>query len=151
MQKKLNRFFNLRINSRGAAFENLNIGPNLSPYMNREKIKEFCNEFNKQTFIYRSEDLLIYVRLFLYTDKSFVFLIKGPSFSTLLKLVWNIMSLTNKNIMENSITLRSLYDIVILRNYYWFKLYNNLNQNWIKLRFKNSFFSISNLQINKII
>ena len=118
MEKKLNRFFNLRVNAHSAAFENLNIGPNLSTYMKKESIKEFCDAFNKETSIYNSEELLIYVRLYLYIDKTYIFLIKGPSFGNVMKFILNIDNLSLIDYKINYISLKDIYFICILRNYF---------------------------------
>ena len=144
MGKDILQFFNLRSNANSASFNNLNIGPNLSLYMNRESIKKFCDEFNNLTSIYNN-NVLIYIKLFLYTDKSFCFLIKGPLFSLVLKVILCSHILDNKLVYQ--ITLKNLYYINYLRNFYWFKFYDDLNQYWFKLRLRNTFYSLSNLRI----
>jgi ribosomal protein L11 len=112
--RRLVRFFNLRINSKDASFENINVGPNLSPFMPKDKITQFCSEFNTITALYTSTEIPVYLRLFLYTDGSFFFVIRGPSFSFLLKILFNINSLERdsfKNIQ--GIKLIELYEIII--------------------------------------
>ena len=85
------RYFNLRINAQDASFENLNIGPNLSPFMKRDKINQFCIEFNNTTSIYLYKDIPLYLTLYLYTDNSFFFIIKGPSVAFLLKMIFDYL------------------------------------------------------------
>ena len=147
MDKKKVRFFNLRINAEEAIFENLSIGPNLSPFMNKDKITQFCNEFNHLTNIFISKDIPIFVKLYLYTDNSFFFIIKGPSFSFLLKILFNITSLSDLLWSNNKISIKELYDIVILKNYYLNK-YIKSTSFILRQQIRNCFFSIKGLDID---
>lgn len=72
-EKSIKRYFNLRIEANSAAFEHPSIGPNLSPFIDKLKITQFCNEFNNLTKIYFSTEIKIFVKLFLRHDKSFFF------------------------------------------------------------------------------
>jgi ribosomal protein L11 len=143
--KKLVRFFNLRINAKDASFENINVGPNLSPFINKEKINQFCLEFNKVTDIYISKEIPIYIRLFLYTDNSFFFIVRGPSFSFILKILFGLISLKKELFLtedlKQNIYLKELYDIILLKNFFFNKLIRN-NSFIIKNQVKNSFFSM---------
>lgn len=139
MNKKIVRFFNLRINSQDASFENLNIGPNLSPFMNREKINLFCLEFNSVTSFYLFKEIPIFCKLILFNDGSFILLIKGPSLNFFLKIL-DIKSL-------KVITLKELFYIVLIKN----NSINNLlnKKSFIKFnQIKNAFFSLKNLSLD---
>ncbi|EPS73342.1 hypothetical protein M569_01427, partial [Genlisea aurea] len=65
------------------------IGPVLSPFMNKEKVTNFCNEFNKLSKNYKN-NLPLRVLLCLFFDNTFFFLIKGINASLVLKLILNI-------------------------------------------------------------
>jgi ribosomal protein L11 len=149
-EKNLVRFFNLRINAKDASFENINVGPNLSPYINKEKITQFCSEFNKVTDIYVSKEIPIYIRLFLYTDNSLFFIVRGPSFSFILKLLFGLVSLKkeffDKDNKQN-IKLKELYDIILFKNYFFNKLIKR-NSFIIKNQIRNSFFSMPFLKVS---
>jgi ribosomal protein L11 len=112
------RYFNLRINAQEATFENLNIGPNLSPFMKRDKINLFCSEFNNMSSLYLYKDIPLYITLYLYTDHSFFFIIKGPSIAFLLKMVFSIESLSDQFLIENPLNFKEFYDILILKKYF---------------------------------
>jgi len=145
-KKKLKRFFNLFIQSSLAAFEDPAIGPNLSPYMARDKIKIFCEELNNKSNILKS-GLKILVRLYLFEDKSFFFLIKGVPFSLLLKLLLNI-KFNKFNTLTKSITIYETFDLLYLKN-----IFNNKYLSYNNLIFKkqliNNIYSIKNLIITK--
>lgn len=88
-KKKIKRFFDLTLNACISRFEDSGVGPILSPFLNKDKVNSFCNEFNAQSKVYKSS-LPIRVNLCVFMDNSFFFFIKGVSFSSLLKLVLNI-------------------------------------------------------------
>lgn len=139
----LKRYFNLRINANSAIFENQSIGPNLSPFMQKDKINQFCVEFNNVTTFYKSNEIELYVRLNLYYDNSFNFIIKGPSFPFLFKLFYNIDKLKNLNIKKDEIDLFMIYKIIFIKNYFINKNLNNYLFNlFIKDQFKNLYYSI---------
>jgi ribosomal protein L11 len=140
------RFFNLRINAHDASFENLNIGPNLSPFMKRDKINQFCTEFNNITSLYLYKDIPIYIKLYLYTDNSFFFIIKGPSIAFLLKIIFNIESLSDNYLFKNSLTFNEFYDIIILKRYFINK-YIKKDSFILKRQARNILFGIKNLYI----
>jgi len=71
-KKKIKRFFNLTLNACSSRFEDSGIGPILSPFMNKEKVNSFCNDFNNQSKNYKS-GLSLRVQLCLFTDNSFFF------------------------------------------------------------------------------
>lgn len=88
-KKKIKRFFNLTLSACAARFEDTGVGPILSPFMNKEKVNSFCNEFNLSSKKYKS-GLPLRVYLCLFVDNSFFFFIKGVSFFLLLKLILNL-------------------------------------------------------------
>jgi len=144
--KKVKRFFNLFIKSSEAAFEDPFIGPNLSPYMSRDKIKLFCEEVNKKSTLIKSGIKLL-IRLYLFDDKSFFFTIKGIPFALLLKLLLNI-KFNKFNICEKSITIFEAYDMLYIKNIFNIGSlpYNNLI---FKYQIINNIYSIKNLKIAK--
>jgi ribosomal protein L11 len=117
-KKNIVRYFNLRINAQDASFENLNIGPNLSPFMKRDKINLFCQEFNNMTSLYLYKDIPIYITFYLYTDHSFFFIIKGPSIAFLLRMLFNIESLSDDFLLANTLNFNEFYTIILLKNYF---------------------------------
>lgn len=135
-KKKIKRFFNLTLNSCISRFEDPGIGPILSPFMNKEKVNSFCNEFNNQSKIYKS-GLPVRVQLCLFVDNSFFFFIKGVNFSSLLKLVLNVERFNYNN--RNEINLFDFFFLCILKNnfllhkkklynkFFFFSLINSLN------------------------
>jgi ribosomal protein L11 len=145
--RRLIRFFNLRINAQDASFENINVGPNLSPFMPKDKITQFCSEFNKATLFYKSKDIPIYLRLFLYTDGSFFFVLRGPSFSYFIKVLFCLYSLDKESINSiEGIKLNELYDINILKNFFFNKLIK-VDSFILKNQIKNNFFRLHNLKV----
>lgn len=145
-KKKVKRFFNLFVQSSQASFEDPFIGPNLSPYMARDKIKLFCEELNIKSGILKS-GLKILVRLYLFSDKSFFFIIKGIPFSLLLKLLLNI-KFSKFNIINKTISIFDAYDILYVKNIFnsKFLYYNNLI---FKKQLIDNIYSIKNLVITK--
>ena len=145
-KKKVKRFFNLFVQSSLAAFEDPAIGPNLSPYMARDKIKLFCEELNSKSTILKS-GLKILVRLYLFEDKSFFFVIKGVPFSLLLKLLLNIKFNKFREISK-TITIYEAFDLLYFKN-----IFNNKYLSYDNLIFKkqlvNNIYSIKNLIIIK--
>ena len=144
--KRVKRFFNLFVQSSQAAFEDPSIGPNLSPYMARDKIKLFCEELNSKCNALKP-GLKILVRLYLFDDKSFFFFIKGVPFSLLLKLLLNI-KFNQFNKISKSITIFDAYNILYVKNIFNSKFlqYDNLI---FKKQLINNIYSIKNLTIIK--
>lgn len=144
--KKIKRFFNLFIKSSEAAFEDPFIGPNLSPYMSRDKIKLFCDEVNKKSNCLKTGIKLL-VRLYLFDDKSFFFIIKGIPFALLLKLLLNI-KFNKFNISTKCVSIFDAYNMIYLKN-----IFNNalLPYNSILLKYQliNNLYSIKNLSLVK--
>jgi len=135
-KKKIKRFFNLTLNACVSRFEDSGVGPILSPFINKEKVNSFCSEFNSQSKIYRS-GLPLRVNLCLFADNSFFFVIKGASFSSLLKIVLSADRLDfDKN---NEINLIDLFFLCILKNnfilnkkkiydkFFFYSILNSLN------------------------
>nr|QFQ52410.1 hypothetical protein [Paramoeba aparasomata] len=144
--KKLKRFFNLFVKSSQAVFEDPFIGPNLSPYMSRDKIKLFCEELNSKALLIKS-GLKLLVKLYLFDDKSFFFIIKGVPFSLLLKLLLNIKF----NAFEETlkvITIFDAYNILYLKNIFNIRFlpYDNL---FLKSQLIDNIYSIKNLDLIK--
>lgn len=126
MEKNIiKRFIKLRIKPLGAVFEDQGIGPILSPFLPRDKINFFCNEFNNISKNYINE-LKLSVIFFLNLDNSFFFIIKGPRLSELLKLILNINSLYNIS-NDNFIYLTEFFDLVFFKySFFFFNVnYNN--------------------------
>lgn len=144
--KKVKRFFNLFIQSSQAAFEDPLIGPNLSPYMARDKIKLFCEELNSKCSNLKS-GLKVLVRLYLFDDKTFFFIIKGVSFSSLLKLLLNIKFKQFEKI-KKIVTIFDMYDVIYIKN-----IFNNKFLKYDDLLFKkqiiNNIYSMKNLEVIK--
>jgi ribosomal protein L11 len=146
----LKRYFNLRINSGSASFETQSIGPNLSPYMNRDKINQFCLEFNNFTVsYYSSNEIELFIRLNLYIDNSYNFIIKGPSFPFLIKLFYNIKKISDLKNMYN-INLFILYKLIFIKNYFINKNINKFLLNFfLRLQFKSLYYSLNNIKNKK--
>lgn len=150
--KKLKNLFKLEISCKSAKFEEPSIGPTLSPYMVREKINLFCNEFNNLTQYYNQE-LRISVKLFLYIDNSFFFIIKGPNFSTLLKLLLNrenLQVLSGKTL----ITLMELYDMLYLKSIFSKSIILNIikyNTLALKVQNLNAIYSVKSIEVQNSI
>ena len=140
-KKKLKRFFNLKLLVSSAVFEDSSIGPNLSPFMPREKINLFCSEFNELSKSYIS-DLKLFVKLYLYTNNSFFFVIKGPCFLDFIK----ILNLSTKFNIDNFLYLKELYDIILLKNYFLGKNFK-FNNFFIKRLILCNIYSIKNLKL----
>lgn len=140
-KKKIKRFFDLTLNSCASRFEDSGVGPILSPFMNKEKVNSFCNEFNNQSKIYKI-GLPLRVRLCLFIDNSFFFFIKGVSFSLLLKLVLNVDRLYYDK--KNEMNIFDFFFLCILKNN--FILHNkNLYEKFFFLSLINSLNSMKNL------
>jgi ribosomal protein L11 len=145
MEKNIiKRFFKLRVNAGNAAFEDPTIGPILSPFLTRDKITLFCNDFNNFSKIYLN-DIKLSVIFFLNLDNSFFYIIKGPRFSELLKLILNINSLSVIS-EDNFIFLTELYDLIYFK-YSFFCSNFFFNSFLLKRFFLDSLFSIKNLKI----
>jgi hypothetical protein len=128
-KKKIKRFFNLIIPSMKAVFENQAIGPILSPYISKDKINNFCTEFNTVSIIYKYS-LLLHIKLILFVDNSFFFIIKGPTLSLLFKLVYNIDSCFQ--LKDFDINVFDFFDLVFVKDFFF------LNQ--VKTSYVFSFF-----------
>ncbi len=115
MKKILKKYFKLSCIVGRACYTDTGIGSNLSLFMSRELIDKFCNEFNRITKIYRYA-FLIYIVLYLYTDKTFFFIIKGLSLSTLIKSVLLVNKLDNYQIYK--LTLKEFYYLCYLKHYH---------------------------------
>lgn len=143
-KNNIKRSFKLRINSGCASFEDPTIGPILSPFLLRDKIVLFCNDFNNISKIYLN-DLKLSVIFFLNSDNSFFFIIKGPRFSELLKLILNINNLSIIS-EDNFIFLTELYDLIFFK-YSFFSFTFFFNSFLLKRFFLDILFSIKNLII----
>lgn len=132
-KKKIKRFFDLTLNACISRFEDSGVGPILSPFLNKDKVNSFCNEFNTQSKVYKSS-LPLRVNLCIFMDNSFFFYIKGVNFFSLLKLVLNID--------------RFFYDKIIEINIFDFFFLCLLNKNLIlnkkKIFSKASFLTLVN-------
>jgi hypothetical protein len=133
-KKKIKRFFDLTLNACISRFEDSGVGPILSPYLNKEKVNSFCNEFNVRSKVYKSS-LPIRVNLCVFMDNSFFFFIKGVSFFSLLKLVLNIDRFSYDKIIE--INIFDFFFLCILNK--------NLILNKKKIFNKTSFLTLINI------
>jgi len=143
MEKNIiKRFFKLRISAGNATFDDPTIGPILSPFLLKDKITIFCNDFNIFSKIYLN-NIKLSVIFFLNIDNSFFFIIKGPRFSELLKLILNIKSLLLLSV-ENFIYLTELYDLIFFKYFFFFSnlFFNNF---LLKRFFFDILFSIKKL------
>jgi ribosomal protein L11 len=143
MEKNIiKRSFKLRINAGNASFEDLTIGPILSPFLTRDKIIIFCNDFNNFSKIYLN-DIKLSVIFFLNVDNSFFFIVKGPRFSQLLKFILNINSLSIMS-NDNFIFLTELYDLIFFK-YSFFSSILFFNSFLLKRFFLDILYSIKKL------
>lgn len=83
---KLLRSFNIRVNANKIKFENPNIGPVLSPYLQRDIILQICNTLEPYLQGLNS-DLLISVQINVFQDKSYNCIVKGPKLFHILQLL----------------------------------------------------------------
>lgn len=145
MEKNIiKRFLKLRIKPGCAIFEDQSIGPILSPFITRDKINNFCNDFNNISKIYIT-DLKLSVIFYLNFDNTFFFVIKGPRLSEVIKLILNINSLY-KITSSDFLFLSEFFDLVFFKYFFFFK--NLRYNNFILKRFLiNSLFSIKNINI----
>lgn len=142
-KKKIKRFFNLTLNACASKFEDSGVGPILSPFMNKEKVNSFCNEFNAQSKSYKI-GLPLRVQLCLFIDNSFFFFIKGANFSSLLKLILNVERFVYTK--KNEISIFDFFFLCILKNNFFLhkkKLYDK----FFFLSLINSLNSMKNLII----
>jgi hypothetical protein len=137
-------FLKLRIKPCCAVFEDQSIGPVLSEYLNREKINNFCNDFNNVSKCYIN-DLKLSVIFYFCLDNSFFFIIKGPRLSEIIKLILNINSLYKKT-EDDFLYLTEFYDLIFFKYFFYF---NNFKYNSFLLKkfLNNSLFSIKKLNI----
>jgi len=149
MEKNIvKRSFKLRILPNTASFDDINIGPILSPFIVRDKINIFCNDFNNNTKFFLN-DLKLSVIFFLNIDNSFFYIIKGPRLSDLLKMVIDLKNLYNSD-FDNFLYLTELFDFLFLK----YSIFNNnefffFNDFFFKNFFFNNLFSFKNLIIKR--
>ena len=141
----IKRLFKLRLIPMNASFEDTNVGPILSPFLTKDKINQFCLDFNENSKFYFL-DLRLSVIFFLNTDNSFFYIIKGQRLSELLKLILNTTSLFK--IDESFIFLTEFYDVI----FYKYFFYNNFNcykynSFFFKLFLLNNLFSLKNFYV----
>lgn len=99
------------MNAGNSKFEDSGIGPILSPFMNKEKVTNFCNEFNSLSKAYK-KNLPLRVFFCLFFDNSFFFIIKGINISFLLKLILN---LDQFHIQKNEVLILDFYLLLFLK------------------------------------
>jgi ribosomal protein L11 len=124
--KEINKIFKFYIPSQNAKIKSV-WAPTLTPYLNKEKLNEFCDLYNK--FILYKKDILIPVYFILYANKSFDFVLRTPNLFHLLKYllkVDKVLKLDNKQIYY--ITYEELYWFILIKN--------NYDDNNIKYLFK---------------
>lgn len=139
-KKSIKRFFKLKIKTQQAVFEDSNIGPILSPFLNKEKVNSFCNEFNEATKLYLL-NIKLSIVLYLHTDNTFFFVIKGFCLSDLIKCILCVNNLYIKN-DNDFLYLKEFYDLVYYK-YFFFNF--SFNDFFFKKKIFNCFFSIKNL------
>src|SRR3989338_3321900 len=89
--------------------------PHLTPYIGKDKVTEFCNEFNKESLLYYKKDILIPVFLILYENKTYNFILRTPTLFFLLKYLFNfdkVYKFKKKKIYY--ITLILIFDNILL-------------------------------------
>jgi large subunit ribosomal protein L11 len=121
-----------------APARNAKLGPPVGPILGQAKIKvkDFCTLFNNVTVNY-DENFPIRVRVFVFKDETFVFIIKTPDIHFLLK---NFLNFNKKNFLN----LVDIYKISLIKK-------TELNHLNLKTIFKNILNTVKlrNIKINK--
>lgn len=125
--KEIYKIFKFYIPSQNAKIKSV-WAPTLTPYLNKDKLNEFCDLYNKFT-VYK-KDFLIPIYFILYSNKSYDCVLRTPNlfylFKNLLK-VDKVLSVSNKQIYY--ITYEELYWFILIKN--------NFDKSNLKFLFKN--------------
>lgn len=65
-------------------------GPTLTPLIGKDKITDFCNSFNKDSSLLYENDVYIPVFFLLYDNKTFNYILRTPTFFSILKYIYDI-------------------------------------------------------------
>ena len=112
--KEIYKIFKFYIPSQNAKTKSI-WAPILTPYLNKEKLNEFCDIYNK--FVVYKKDILVPVYFILYSNKSFECVLRSPNFFYLFKhlnKVDKLLKITNKQIYY--ITYEELYWFLLIKN-----------------------------------
>jgi ribosomal protein L11 len=64
-------------------------GPTLTPLIGKEKITDFCTSFNKESSLLYNNDVFIPVFFLLYDNKTFTYILRTPTFFSVLKYIYD--------------------------------------------------------------
>lgn len=87
--KKIIKSLNFFILSQEAKLKSV-WGPTLTPLIGKDKISDFCNSFNKESSILYENDVFIPVFFLLYDNKTFTYILRTPTFFSILKYIYDI-------------------------------------------------------------
>lgn len=126
--RKVNKIFKFYIPVNNAQLKSI-WAPFLTPYLNKDKINDFCKSFNKISINIYNKDILIPILFILYVNKQFDFILRTPTVFYLLKRLYNIdkiyTHLYNFNKKKyNYIDKKQIYYIT-LEEIYWLILIKN--------------------------
>jgi len=91
--------------------------PHLTPYIGKDKVTEFCNDFNKESALLYKKDVLIPIYFILYNNKTYNFILRTPTFFYLLKILFDFDKLFRfKKKTIYYITIEELWYFLIIKN-----------------------------------
>lgn len=123
--KEIDTIFKFYIPSQNAQVKSI-WAPNLTPYLNKDKLKEFCNIYNK--FNIYKKDVLVPIFFILYQNKSYECVLRPLNLFFLFKTLCGLDKVFKVNNKFYYITYEELYWILLLKN--------NFDNNNLKYLFK---------------
>ena len=112
--KEIDKIFKFYLPSQNAQIKSI-WAPTLTPYLNKDKLKEFCDNFNKLKHF--KKDVFVPIFFILYVNKSFEFILRTPTLFYLFKKLNKVDKVykvwTKKNYY---ITYEELYWFLLIKN-----------------------------------
>lgn len=124
--KEIYKIFKFYIPSQNAKIKSI-WAPILTPYLNKDKLNEFCDIYNK--FVVYKKDILVPVYFIIYSNKSFECVLRTPNFFYLLKSLNKVDKLLNVNNKQ-------IYYITYQELYWFLLIKNNFDKTNLKYLFK---------------
>lgn len=126
--KEIHKIFKFYVSSQDAKLSSKPAwGPILSSYLNKDKLQEFCELFNKSMSY--TKGTLVPVYFILYSNKSFDFVLRTPNIFHLLKNLNNVDKLLHINDKQ-------IYYITYEELYWFLLIKNNFDKNNLKYLLK---------------
>lgn len=88
-EKKVVKCLNFFVLSQEAKLKSV-WGPTLTPLIGKDKITDFCNSFNKDSSLLYENDVFVPVFFFLYDNKTFNYILRTPTFFSILKYMYDL-------------------------------------------------------------